>query len=105
MAERMPIASSTTLTDREKFEKLGFGKPTDSSVPDQYPAMFADQTIDIQTGELLGRFVSEERDSIRLFQGCYQELCAQGNGAGGADAATLGRIESLLERLVAKVGG
>ena len=67
VAERMPITSSTTLTDREKFEKLGFGQPTDPAKPDQFVVMFNDATIDIQTGALLGRYISEERDSTRMF--------------------------------------
>ena len=29
--------------------------------------MFNDATIDIQTGALLGRYISEERDSTRMF--------------------------------------
>ena len=108
-AERMPIASSRTLTDREKFERLGFGKPVDTSTPDQFVEMFADPTIDIQTGTLLGRYIAEERDSGRMFQGCYNELCAQDGGSNGASMNNgtdrLSRIESMLERLVAKLPG
>jgi len=106
MAERMPIASSTTLSDREKFEKLGFGRPSDPAQPDQFASMFADRNIDIQTGELLGRYVSEERDSTRMFEACYRQLCAESSGAGMASGADprLARIESLLEQLVARLG-
>lgn len=105
-AERMPIASSTTLTDREKFEKLGFGQPSDPSRPDQFASMFADRSIDIQTGALLGRYISEERDSTRMFEQCYGELCAGEDGAAATGAMggdRLARIECLLEELVERL--
>ena len=108
IAERMPIASSTTLTDREKFEKLGFGQPTDPAQLDQFTTMFADKNIDIRTGELLGRYIAEERDSGRLFQACYAQLCAEeGSGPAGTtgDGTTLTRIERLLEQLVERLPG
>ncbi len=106
VAERMPIASSTTLSDREKFERLGFGQPADPSKPDQFAALFADPNIDIQTGALLGRYISEERDSTRLFRSCYEQLCADDQAAptnGSGTEARLDRIERLLQDLAAKV--
>ena len=106
MAERLPVTSSTTLTDREKFEKLGFGQPTDAAQLDQFTTMFADKNIDIQTGALLGRYIAEERDSGRMFQDCYSQLCAaevDGSSDGGDLGASLGRIEQLLEQLVTKL--
>ena len=36
--------------------------------------MFADHSIDIRTGELLGRYIAEERDSARLLRRCYEQL-------------------------------
>jgi hypothetical protein len=109
VAERMPITSSTTLTDREKFEKLGFGQPTDAAQLDQFATMFSDKSIDIQTGALLGRYIAEERDSGRLFQACYSQLCSEeGNGSaasGGTNGASLARVEQLLEQLVARLPG
>ena len=75
-AERMAIAASTTLTDREKFEKLGLTTLVDESKPDIFSSMFNDKSIDIQTGALLGRYIAEERDSGRMFQDCYSQLCA-----------------------------
>ena len=107
-AQRMPITSSTTLTDREKFEQLGFGKPGDPSKPDQFTEMFADDTIDIQTGELLGRYISEERDSTRMFRACYEQLCAEGSNGLSTEANghnPFARIEGLLEQLLARLPG
>ena len=105
---KMDIASSTTLTDREKFEKLGLSRDVDPSEPDVFSRFFDDKSIDIQTGALLGRYIAEERDSGRLLRGCYDQLCAAENGhsssrsANGDLGAQLSRIEDLLEKLVAK---
>jgi hypothetical protein len=104
-AGRMAIAADRTLTDREKFEKLNVTSFFASDAPDPFTPMWADTSIDIQTGELLGRYIAEERDSVRRLEGCYNELCASENGSGAVNdgmAASLGRIEQLLERLVAK---
>ena len=104
----MAIAASKTLTDREKFEKLGLSRDFDPDEPDVFSRFFDDKSIDIQTGALLGRYIAEERDSGRLLRGCYDQLCAAENGHGASSkgngdlGAQLTRIEDLLEKLVAK---
>jgi rubrerythrin len=104
-SKRMKIASSTKIGDREKFEKLGLGRPA-SDGPDVFAGMFADTTIDIQTGALLGRYIAEERDTGRLFAQCYAALVADDDEAATVPAASvderLDRIERLLEKLVAE---
>ena len=101
--ERMAIASSTSLTDREKFEKLGLGKSADDGKPDVFAGMFADTTIDIGTGMLLGRYIAEERDSGRMFRACYDALCAESNGtasnAAGSNGSVSASITALEDRL------
>jgi quercetin dioxygenase-like cupin family protein len=101
-AERAAIGAATDLDDREKFEKLGLGTRPDPSVPDRWADYFNDSSIDIATGGLLGRFISEERDSVRLLADCYAALCAEEDGASCvADTdARLDRIERTLGRLV-----
>jgi rubrerythrin len=74
---RMEIATSTTLSDREKLELLGFGPREDPDAPDVFAGMFADRTIDIDTGELLGRYIAEERDTGRRLDACYRALAAE----------------------------
>ena len=103
VAAKMAIASSKTLTDKEKFEKFGVGQaPTND---DFFTKMFADASIDIQTGALLGRYIAEERDSGRMLRECYSLLCASENGSsnGNGDVdARLTRIEDLLDKLLTK---
>ncbi|MFN0090623.1 MAG: hypothetical protein ACKVWR_10215 [Acidimicrobiales bacterium] len=107
--QRLAVASSTTLTDREKFEKLELGRPVDPAQPDVFSGMFRDSTIDITTGALLGRYIAEERDSGRLFEACYSQLCAEdgpaagGSGGAGEEGDRLARIERLLETLVERL--
>jgi hypothetical protein len=113
-AERMDIASSRDLSDREKFERLDLTRDGDGNGRDIFSGMFDDRTIDIQTGALLGRYIAEERDSGRLLRSCYQQLrqadaggadAAGGAGNGQADVeARLDRIEGLLEQLVSRQG-
>jgi hypothetical protein len=111
--ERMAIALSTSLTDREKFEKLGLGRTSDPAKPDVFSRFLDDSTIDIATGTLLGRYISEERDSGRMLRGCYEALCCEAQMGNSASPAAeeriaaiedrLCRIEGLLEKLVAGV--
>ncbi len=106
-AQRAAIGGAADLTDREKFEKLGLGQRPDPTVADRWDTYFEDKTIDPRTGELLGRFIAEERDSLRLLADCYEALCAeeQQPPADSAVAADdrLGRIERLLERLLERL--
>lgn len=62
-------------SDREKMEALGLHKLDTGDEPDVFDSFFQDHTIDIRTGELLGRYIAEERDSARLLRGCYEQLC------------------------------
>ena len=82
-AERMAIASSTALSDKEKFEALGLGRAPQNGAPDVFDKFFENKDLDPVTGGLLGRYVAEERDSGRKFAACYSLLCAaaEANGA------------------------
>ena len=106
-AGRMAIAASRDLTDREKFEKLDVTSFFEADAPDVFTPMWADKSIDVQTGALLGRYIAEERDSVRMLEGCYNELCAAEQGSPTVNeslTSSLGRIELLLEQLVAQAG-
>jgi hypothetical protein len=74
--ERMSIAASTTLTDREKFERLRLTRRPEPGSPDVFDRFFENKDLDPVTGGLLGRYVAEERDSGRRFAACYASLPA-----------------------------
>lgn len=74
LAGRIEIASCPTISDREKLEQLGFCR--EPSQPDGFARFFDDPTIDIETGALLGRYLSEERDTGRRLRACHAALLA-----------------------------
>jgi len=97
---RMAIAASKTLSDLEKMEELKLCEYLVDDGPDIFDKFFADHSIDIQTGALLGRYICEERDTLRMFKCCYDLLKASANGG----AATAGSVSSAeLRSLEAKV--
>jgi rubrerythrin len=70
-------------SDLEKMEALQLDTLTNADGTDIFDTFFNDHTIDIRTGELLGRYIAEEHDSLRLLQGCHSCL----RDAAEADAA------------------
>jgi rubrerythrin len=70
LQEKLEIARSG-CSDLEKMEALGLGQEKSADEPDVFDNFFADHSIDIRTGELLGRYIAEERDSGRLLRECY----------------------------------
>ncbi len=85
-------------SDLEKFEKLGLGGSGRGDGADPFSKMFEDTTIDIQTGELLGRYIAEERDSGRLLRACYEQLRARATDETAADATQAEDLRFLKER-------
>jgi len=84
-------------SDLEKFEHLGYGKKSKSEQTDALTKLLEDATIDPQTGALLGRFICEERDTVRRLTACYEFLK---KGAAEPKAAA---SEPNLERLTAQL--
>lgn len=70
--ERYSIATSDR-SDREKIELLGLHEL--DKLLGYFDTVFKDHTIDIETGELLGRYIAEEFDSARLLRQCWEQLC------------------------------
>jgi len=70
----LEVARSTTLSDLEKMDHFGLGRLNETL--SFFDDLFKDHSIDIQTGELLGRYVAEEFDSARRLAACYGQLCA-----------------------------
>lgn len=106
VADKMSVAGSTSLSDREKFDRLGLIATFDPAKPDIFSGMFADKSIDIQTGALLGRYIAEERDSGRMFRACYDQLSSEqadseqaNSGGESAKSPRKARIQALEARM------
>jgi rubrerythrin len=100
-AKNMEIANAD-CSDLEKFEALGYGKREDG---DFFKGVFDDQTIDIRTGELLGRYISEERDSGRMLRGCYQALRDQAQrGQMKPAAGDMRQLHDRLDEICSAIG-
>ena len=63
-------------SDLKKFEKLKLHLLDTGDKPDIFDGLFKDHSIDIRTGELLGRYIAEERDTLRRLQSCHARLKA-----------------------------
>ena len=63
-------------TDEDKFASFGIGTKTSppSGEVDSLLQILADKSIDPQTGELMGRFISEERDTGRQLTKAFRAL-------------------------------
>jgi hypothetical protein len=91
------------------MEALGLQSLTTDDQPDLFDDFFKDHTIDIRTGELLGRYIAEERDTGRLLRGCYECLRdaaraeSMTNGAGQKGAKATRAAEKRLAALEVKV--
>ena len=101
-ARNMEIAAAD-CSDLEKMEALGLGRERRPDAPDFLAGIFQDDSIDIGTGGLLGRYIAEERDSGRLLRCCYEQLKAEAAGAGasgaGAGSGNLAAIEAKVDAL------
>ena len=78
-------------SDLKKMEKLKLHMLDTGDKPDIFDGLFKDHSIDIRTGELLGRYIAEERDTARLLRSCYEQLVAAdkaGTTPPAADALT-----------------
>jgi len=74
LADRLAVAGS----DRSDLEKMEyFGQDRLDDVLGALDKIFKDNTIDIRTGEMLGRYVAEEFDTARRLRCCYEQLKAR----------------------------
>jgi rubrerythrin len=87
--------ASSTRSDREKFEHIL--RYHEAPGVDVLDTLFADVTIDAETGALLGRFIAEERDSERRLRACYDIVRVRDPAATNAADDVL--LQSLTERL------
>jgi rubrerythrin len=100
--EKRTAIATSDRTDLEKMEALGLDRLDTGTKPDLFDDVFKDHSIDIATGELLGRYIAEERDSARLLRCCYEQLKARpGTLAHGpaVDADRLAAVEAKLDAI------
>lgn len=87
-------------SDLEKMRALKLHKLDTGDKPDIFDGLFKDHSIDIRTGELLGRYIAEERDTARLLRSCYEQLAAAAKPKSAQPAAeSLGSLESKVDSL------
>lgn len=67
---------TSVRSDLEKMKALKLHRLDTGNEPDLFDGIFEDHSIDIATGELLGRYIAEERDTARLLRSCYDQLKA-----------------------------
>jgi rubrerythrin len=86
-------------SDLEKMEALELHKLDTGDRPDLFDDVFKDHSIDIRTGELLGRYIAEERDSARMLRSCHECLRAAGGGDDRPAPDRLAGIEAKVDAL------
>ena len=91
-------------SDLEKLEALGILDlcPAEGE-PDIFDGFFRDHSIDIQTGELIGRYIAEERDTLRLILGCKAQLEDKAGAPTGAAAERLSSLEDKIDAVTRAV--
>ena len=68
--KKLAYLSNSKKSDLEKLLFLGYGEPR----KDPFGKFFDDHTIDPQTGALMGRYLAEERDTIRRLRALTESL-------------------------------
>jgi rubrerythrin len=103
--EKARAIVTSDCSDLEKFEALVLHRLDTGAKPDIFDDFFKDHSIDIATGELLGRYIAEERDSARLFRQCYEQLQATAGGTStSASDDRFASLENKLDALCTTVG-
>ncbi len=93
----------SSISDAQKIAQLQGGNRTEER-EDPFRGFFNDTTIDPQTGELLGRYIAEERDSGRRLKAEYDRVCGMASSA-TSELSELRACVDELRREVAKLKG
>ena len=75
--DKLVAIAKSPMNDADKVAKLT-ARASSEPRKDPFTGFFNDTTIDPQTGELLGRYIAEERDSGRRLQAEYDRVCSTG---------------------------
>ncbi len=89
--KRMDLVCSSK-SDVEKFEGLGYKRERDREQKDGefLKHLLDDESLDIHTSELLGRYIGEERDSGRRLRACYEALRTRADAEGSRSGSRKG---------------
>src|SRR5664279_255566 len=98
LTKAMEIVKSD-CSDLEKMKALKLNKLDTGDKPDVFDGLFKDHSIDIATGELLGRYIAEERDTARVLRDCYEQLRAAAGAGGSSTGVADDRLASLERKL------
>jgi Mn-containing catalase len=103
--KRIALVTSD-CSDLEKMEALKLHRLDSGDKPDIFDDFFKDHSIDIATGELLGRYIAEERDTARLLRHCYEQLRQQSTPGSSRSRADdrLASLERTVDALCSTVG-
>ncbi len=103
--KRIALVTSD-CSDLEKMEALKLHRLDSGDKPDIFDDFFKDHSIDIATGELLGRYIAEERDTARLLRHCYEQLRQQSTSGSSRSLADdrLASLERTVDALCSTVG-
>lgn len=94
---------TSACSDLEKMETLKLHRLDTGDKPDIFDNFFKDHSIDIATGELLGRYIAEERDSARLFKQCHALLKQAESGSSSAEGDRWASLERKVDALCGTV--
>lgn len=95
LAEKVMVAHSA-CSDMEKAQHFGLDRAEETLT--FFDTVFKDHSIDIRTGELMGRYIAEEHDTARMVKRCYETMCLQGSPATPA-STTLASLETKVDAL------
>ena len=90
---------TSACSDLEKMETLKLHRLDTGDQPDIFDDFFQDHSIDIATGELLGRYIAEERDTARLLRDCYEQLAAADGTGPQQSSEPLASLEGKVDTL------
>jgi hypothetical protein len=105
-AERLAVACSPEISDYDKMHALGVARIAEDAAksgPDVFDTFFSDHSIDIRTGELLGRYIAEERDSGRRLRACYLAVKAEHDAAAASEGKSSKKRDKDVRRLEDKI--
>jgi hypothetical protein len=92
---------SSDASDADKVAMLTGGGGGEQKDP--FTGFFNDTSIDPHTGELLGRYIAEERDSGRRLKAEYDRVCASSMSSNGSSSNEIAELKACIGELTEQV--